>query len=125
MRDPRVDGLAKVIVRYSLDLQEGQTFMISAGVVAEPLVQAIFEQALEVGAHPLLDLSLERTQEAFYRLAGDAQLDWVSPTQKWAFDEVTVLIAGADVEAVVVLPRGESDQEPVALAAAEIGRAHV
>ena len=92
MRDPRVDGLARVIVRYSLDLQEGQTFMISAGVVAEPLVQAIYEQALEVGAHPLLDISLEGTQEAFYRLGSDAQLDWVSPTQRWAFDEADARI---------------------------------
>jgi len=85
--DPRVSGLARVIVRYSLELQEGQTFLISSGVAAEPLVQALYEEALEVGAHPVLDLSLEGTQPAFYRLAGDEQLDWVSPTQRWAFEE--------------------------------------
>ena len=31
MTDPRVKGLAKVIVRYSLELQEGQTFLIGSG----------------------------------------------------------------------------------------------
>ena len=35
MKDPRIDGLAKVIVNYSLELQAGQTFFISSGAVAE------------------------------------------------------------------------------------------
>jgi len=86
MTDPRVTGLARVIVRYSLDLQEGQTFVISGGAAAEPLIQALYEETLEAGAHPVLDVSLEGTQEAFFRLAGDAQLDWVSPQAAWAFE---------------------------------------
>jgi aminopeptidase len=90
--DPRVRNLARVIVRYSLELGEGQTFLISSGAVAEPLVQALYEEALEVGAHPMLDLSLERTQEAFFRLASDEQLEWVSPTQRWAFEEADARI---------------------------------
>ena len=87
MRDPRIEGLAKVIVRYSLELREGQTFMISSGAVAEPLVQALYEETLRAGAHPVLDLSLEGTQSAFFELASDAQLEWVSPPSRWAFDE--------------------------------------
>jgi len=92
MTDPRVTGLARVIVRYSLDLQEGQTFLISSGAVAEPLIQSLYEQALEVGAHPMLDISLEGTQSAFFRLASDEQLDWVSPTHKWAFEQADARI---------------------------------
>jgi aminopeptidase len=92
MRDPRVDRLARVIVRYSLELEEGQTFLITSGANAEPLVQALYEEALEVGAHPMLDLMLEGTQEAFFRLAGDEQLDWVSPTQRWAFEHADARI---------------------------------
>ena len=86
MKDPRIDGLAQVIVNYSLELGEGQSFFISSGVAAEPLVQALYEEALRAGANPVLDLSLEGTQSAFYELAGDAQIDWVPPTQQWAFD---------------------------------------
>ena len=87
MKDPRIDGLARVIVNYSLELAEGQSFFISSGVAAEPLVQALYEEALRAGANPVLDLSLEGTQSAFYELAGDAQIDWVPPTQQWAFNE--------------------------------------
>jgi aminopeptidase len=92
MRDPRVEGLAKVIVRYSLELQEGQTFLIGSGVAAEPLVQAIYEETLAVGAHPILDLSFDGTQPAFYELASDAQLEWVSPVQRFGFDEADARI---------------------------------
>ena len=60
--------------------------MISGGAVAEPLIQALYEETLEVGAHPVLDVSLEGTQEAFFRLANDAQLDFVSPQAAWAFE---------------------------------------
>ena len=56
MKDPRIDGLARVIVNYSLELGEGQSFFISSGVAAEPLVQALYEEALRAGANPVLDL---------------------------------------------------------------------
>ena len=87
MKDPRIDGLAKVIVNYSLELKAGQTFFISSGAVAEPLVQALYEETLRAGANPVLDLSLEGTQPAFFELASDAQIEWISPTQQWAFNE--------------------------------------
>jgi aminopeptidase len=87
MRDSRVMGLARVIVRYSLELEEGQTFFITGGAVAEPLIQALYEETLAVGANPVLDLSLEGIDAAFFELASDAQLDWVSPAQQWAFNE--------------------------------------
>ena len=87
MKDPRIEGLAKVIVNYSLELEAGQTFFISSGAIAEPLVQALYEETLRAGANPVLDLSLEGTQPAFFELASDAQIDWISPTQQWAFNE--------------------------------------
>jgi aminopeptidase len=87
VKDPRIEGLAKVIVNYSLELEAGQTFFISSGAIAEPLVQALYEETLRAGANPVLDLSLEGTQPAFFELASDAQIDWISPTQQWAFNE--------------------------------------
>jgi len=87
MSDPRVEGLARVIVDYSLELAEGQSLFISSGTAAEPLVQALYERALRAGANPVLDLSTDGAEAAFYELAGDAQIDWVAPTQRWAFEE--------------------------------------
>jgi aminopeptidase len=92
MRDPRIEGLARVIVNYSLELKEGQTFFISSGAVAEPLVQALYEETLRAGANPILDLSLEGTLSAFFELASDAQLGWVAPTHRWAFEDADARI---------------------------------
>ncbi|KAA0273884.1 MAG: aminopeptidase [Acidobacteria bacterium] len=92
MSDPRIEGLARVLVGYSLELEEGQSLFISSGTAAEPLVQALYERALRVGANPILDLALEGTQAAFYELAADAQIDWIAPTQRWAFEEADARI---------------------------------
>lgn len=92
MKDPRVTNLARVIVRYSLELTEGQTVMIGSGVAAEPLVLALYEEALEVGAHPVLDLQPDGAAAAFFERASDSQIEWVSPVQKWAFDEADARI---------------------------------
>lgn len=92
MSDPRIEGLARVIVDYSLELGEGQSFFISSGTAAEPLVQALYERALRVGANPVLDLSLEGTEAAFYELAGEAQIEWVAPTYRWAFEQADARI---------------------------------
>ena len=115
MRDPRIDRLARVIVRYSLELREGQTFLISSGAVAEPLVQALYEEALDAGAHPMLDLSLEGTQTAFFRLANDEQLDWVSPTQRWAFEHADArmrILSDTNTRELSGVPPGEADPAP-------------
>ncbi len=92
MRDPRVTNLARVIVRYSLELTEGQTVMISSGVAAEPLVLALYEEALDVGANPVLDLQPDGASASFFERASDAQIDWVSPVQQWAFDRADARI---------------------------------
>ena len=92
MRDPRVEGLARVLAHYSLELQPGQVCVIQGGVAAEPLVQAIYEQALEAGAHPIVDLAMEGAQAAFYARANDSQLEWISPPERWAIEHADARI---------------------------------
>ena len=92
MRDPRVDGLAGVLVRYSLELQAGQVCLIQGGVAAEPLVQAIYEQVLDAGAHPIVDLAMEGAQAAFFARASDEQLEWIAPPEEWAIENADARI---------------------------------
>ncbi len=92
MRDPRVQGLARVLTEYSLELEPGQVCVIQGGVAAEPLIQAIYEQVLEAGAHPIVDLAMEGAQAAFYARASDEQLDWIAPTQRWAMENADARI---------------------------------
>ena len=65
MADPRIAKLARVLVRYSLDLQPGQLFKINANAVAAPLVRELYREALQAGAFPALQINLSGIEEIF------------------------------------------------------------
>ena len=79
MTDQRVERLAKLLVGYSLNLQEGQVVNISAPVIAEPLVVELVRAALEAGAVPRIRLAVEGADHAFLSRASEEQLAWMSP----------------------------------------------
>jgi aminopeptidase len=93
MRDQRAEALAQILVRYSTRVQEGDVCVIQSTTVAEVLVQAVFEEILRAGGHPIIQMSTTGAQAAFYEHASDAQLDWVSPVTKWAVENADVRIA--------------------------------
>jgi aminopeptidase len=93
MRDQRADALAQILVRYSTEVQKDDVCIIQAPTTAEPLVQAVYEEILRAGGHPVMNLTTEGAQAAFFELASDEQLDWVSPTAKWGVEEADVRIA--------------------------------
>jgi aminopeptidase len=92
MRDPRVAGLAKVLTNYSLELEAGQVCLIQGGAAAEPLMQALYEEILDAGAHPIVDMSMEGAQAAFFSRASDEQLEWVAPPLVWAMEHADARI---------------------------------
>ena len=97
MRDPSVDNLARILVRYSTEVKEGETCVIEGPTAGEPLIAAVYEEVLEAGGHPVLALSLEGQLPTFFERASDAQLEWVSPLAEWAAEEADCRIAiGAD-----------------------------
>ncbi|UCF10734.1 MAG: aminopeptidase [Candidatus Bipolaricaulota bacterium] len=79
MNDPRVETVAKILVDYSVAVQPGQLVRLSAKPEGEALLLALYAAVLERGAHPWLDLRHEATEELFYALAEEHQLDYVAP----------------------------------------------
>ena len=79
MRDPRVARLGELIVSYSLDLRPGQVLRIDAAPVGTPLAVELYRAALAVGAHPYVNVELERLPELLLEEGTDEQLDFVSP----------------------------------------------
>jgi aminopeptidase len=97
VRDPRVEALAKILVGYSTEVREGEVVSIDGASAAEPLLLAVYEEVLKAGAHPLLNVSIDGQAAAYYKHAGDAELDWVSPVSEWLLENADVRIAiGAD-----------------------------
>ncbi len=93
MRDQRADALAQILVRYSTRVEPDDVCVIQSTAVAEPLVQAIYEEVLRAGGLPIMQLSTEGAAPAFYELANEKQLEWVPPTATWAAENADVRIA--------------------------------
>ena len=92
MRDQRADALARVLVRYSTRVEKGDVCVIQAPTTAEPLAQATYEEVLRAGGLPVVQMSPEGAAAAFYELASDEQLDWVSPPSRWGAENADVAI---------------------------------
>jgi len=90
--DPRVARLGELAVSYSLGLKPGQVLRIDAPPVAAPLAIEIYRAALAVGAHPYVDLELERLPELLLAGASDEQLDFVSPIAMTELGELDALV---------------------------------
>ena len=89
MTDPRVSKLAKILVHYSVELKPDQQVVIRTAPVADELTLAVYEEAVKAGAHPFIMNAVPGTEEAFFKYASDAQLDYISPVRKMineAFD---------------------------------------
>jgi aminopeptidase len=93
MRDSRAEALAQILVRYSTHVEEGDVCVIQSTTAAEVLVQAVYEEVLRAGGHPVIQLTTTGMQSAFFEHASDEQLDWVSPTTRWATESADVRIA--------------------------------
>ncbi len=92
MRDPRVDGLARVLIGYSVELREGQVCVIEGGAAAEPLIVAIQEEVLKAGGHPVIHMTPRGADATFFAHASDAQLEWIEPHRRWAFEHADARI---------------------------------
>jgi aminopeptidase len=92
MRDTRAEALAQILVRYSTRVGEGDVCVIQSTTPAEVLVQAVYEEVLRAGGLPIIQLTTEGAQAAFFDLASDKQLDWIPPTSQWIADNADVRI---------------------------------
>ena len=56
MRDPRIDTLARNLVRHSVQAKAGEKVLIQANNMAQPLVEALVREVYAVGAMPFVSL---------------------------------------------------------------------
>ncbi|HEV2581301.1 MAG TPA: aminopeptidase, partial [Ktedonobacteraceae bacterium] len=79
MQDIRIDRWAHTLVNYSLSLEAGETVAIRSTPLAAPLIEAVYREALRVGAHPMPIIELEGLEELLLREGSDEQLAVVHP----------------------------------------------
>lgn len=86
MSDVRIDSLARILVDYSARIGPGDRVLIEATTAAEALVHALYSRVLEVGGQPQIMFELPDQDELFFRLANDAQLDFIPPLRQLAYE---------------------------------------
>lgn len=91
MAEPRIQKFAKVLVEHSARVAPGDRVLIEATTAAEPLVRELYLQILEKGGHPvpllqLPDMFFPSHEDLLIMKGSDAQLDFVPPLQKLAYD---------------------------------------
>jgi aminopeptidase len=92
MADPRVETVAKILVDYSVKVRPNQLVRITGAPESAPLILAVYQQVLERGAHPFLQVELEEAEELLYTYASDAQLDYVPPFMKDVIEQINANI---------------------------------
>ena len=84
--------LAKIVVEYSLEIQEGHRVLIKGPEVAGELFQALYAELIKIGAYPMLIVDLEGIDEIFYKYASKKQLEYIDNIFKQALKEFDRMI---------------------------------
>lgn len=90
--DIRYENFARILVDYSAKIQPGDRVAIRSSTAAVELIQELYRQILQRGAHPHLLMELPDEDELFYANAREENLDFLPVFLKVAYDEFDVLL---------------------------------
>ena len=79
MADQRISNLAKILVKYCIDVQPGDRVALMASTPASPLMLELQREVLRAGGHPHTRLSIPGSSYIFFTEASEEQLEYVSP----------------------------------------------
>lgn len=92
MRDPRLDRLADVLVRYSAGIKRGDLVVISGDPGAMESVEAVFTAVLKAGGHPSFRPVSENLRELLLRHGSDEQIRHLCPFNAQQLENCDVLM---------------------------------
>lgn len=78
------DKYAQLLTHYCLELKKGDKLLIKSTTVAEPLVKAVYREALKLGVIVDTILNFEEENELLINHGNDEQLAHVNPLYKTA-----------------------------------------
>ncbi len=93
MVDPRLDRLAQVLVRYSLNVKKGDVVRLKVPVTAEPLLTSLYREVLAAGGHPLPRLLSETCDEVLLKEGKPHQLEWLNTFDLREMEEANCYLA--------------------------------
>jgi aminopeptidase len=93
MSDNRLQGMAKVLVHYSLGIKKGDRLGIMTGPNATPLVREVVREAVIAGAYPETFVELPGVREILLNEGSDEQLSYIPASQRLLFEEYETMLS--------------------------------
>lgn len=91
--DIRVKRLASLLVHYSVELKKGELIRIQGEAVALPIIKAVYEEALKVGAFPYVQIRVPGCEELMLKHGSDEQLAFINPMTKLEAEKMDAFIS--------------------------------
>ena len=102
MNDPRIENLARLLVRYSTQVKENDRVMIRGfplEPLATPLIAEVYREVLKAGGHPYIAVDLENIRYIFLTEASEHQLQQPDLVSRMVAEQFDVDIRiGCDFE---------------------------
>ena len=92
MPDPRYEKWADVLTSYSVEVQPGQTVVITGEVAAAPLLREIYRAVIARGGYPVMLPILEGLAAELLTNGSDDQLSYITPVETFARTQADVAI---------------------------------
>lgn len=83
-----VDGFARLLTDYCLEVQPGQQVLVQSSTLAAPLLLALQREILEREGWPLIRASLPGSDEVFWNAARDRHLDGFATAELAEAEEI-------------------------------------
>ena len=79
MDDVMLARFARLLVRYSIAAKKNEAISVDGTSAAEPLIEAVYEELLRVGAYPFVRMAPVESTRGFFLCAQDHHLDRTAP----------------------------------------------
>ncbi|HMO51156.1 MAG TPA: aminopeptidase [Kiritimatiellia bacterium] len=79
METEYINKFARLLVSYSIYAKNQEVISVEGGAAAEPLIAAVYDALLQVGAYPLVRMTPDHAALSFFARAHDHHLDHVPP----------------------------------------------
>ena len=90
--DIRLQRMAQVLVRYSLDIKKDERLAILTGPGATPLVREVVREAIQAGGYPETFVTLPGVQEIILKEGSHEQLSYIPAAQRMIFEEYETML---------------------------------
>jgi len=110
MRDNRINKLAELMVRYSLELQPGEKTIIWADTPSAPLIQAVYEEVVKAGGFPFVYGVLPGLAESLLEYGTNEQISFVPEPLVQIFETFDTMVYIRSLENTRFLGRADAQK---------------